>query len=165
MLMKESTDRSMDPRVSQTENHCEFYNLLCQQRDLYRELKVLTDRQHRAVLSGAVNQLIGVLSKRRNVLERLSLMNKKISPLQARWNHEAPNQRRTQANEIRQVVAEVRGLLREIIQTDEASREKLEKNRDEVSTQLVSLGQSHRSVKAYASKPSVEASWITDQAA
>lgn len=163
MLMQDPVESSANSSFSQPGERCEFYNLLCQQRDLYRELKVLTDRQHRAVLSGAVNQLLGVLSKRRSVLERLALMNKKIGPLQAKWNRDDPRVRSTQANEIRQVVGEVRGLLKDIIAIDQASRDRLQADRNNTSKQLLDLGQSNQSVKAYTATPRMNASALTDQ--
>ncbi len=53
---------------------------LTQQRDLYQQLKTLSDQQGQLIADGQAEQLLAVLSQRQGLVDQLTQLNEKIVP-------------------------------------------------------------------------------------
>ena len=59
--------------------------LLRQQRYLYHQLKILTDKQHRTTATSSPESLLEFISGRRKLVEKLRELNGKLRPIKANW--------------------------------------------------------------------------------
>jgi len=90
----------------------ELLFLLRQQRSLYHQLKMLTDRQHQLAGTSSPELLSEVTSKRRKLIDKLWELNAKLRPIKANWqklsSHIEP-ECKTQAHKIVNQVQEIIG--------------------------------------------------------
>ena len=63
----------------------ELLLLLSQQRHLYHQLKILTDRQHQSAGTNSPEMLSDIISKRRKLTEKLRKLDDKLRPIKANW--------------------------------------------------------------------------------
>lgn len=59
--------------------------LLRQQRYLYHQLKILTDRQRKLGGANSPELLLEIVSGRRKLIEKLRQLNDKLQPIKANW--------------------------------------------------------------------------------
>ncbi|MFI4862163.1 MAG: flagellar export chaperone FlgN [Phycisphaerales bacterium JB063] len=110
--------------------------LLSRQRDLYQNLKALSDDQGRLIADGETEQLLSLLARRQGVIEQLSACSLEISPHRAAIAALAGESESATARQVRTLVDDVRELLESIIQQDDAGRREMEAARDEIGSQL-----------------------------
>jgi len=123
--------------------------LLTQQRDLYRELGGLSSRQQELIDAGRTEELLGVLTQRQTLIDRLTACNKEVAPLRSRLGDIAAAAPAATRDTIRDRVDEVQGLLEEIIGRDEADRAKLEASRKRVGDEMKRVNAAPAAVNAY----------------
>lgn len=64
----------------------ELLSLLRQQRYLYHQLKILTDRQQELAGTDSPELLLEVISGRRKLTEKLLELNSKLRPIKSNWH-------------------------------------------------------------------------------
>lgn len=90
----------------------ELLFLLRQQRYLYHQLKILTDRQHQLAGTNSPELLLEVIIGRRKLVEKLRELNDKLRPIKANWQKLSPQiqpEHKLQANKIANEVQEIIG--------------------------------------------------------
>jgi hypothetical protein len=68
-----------------TNTAMELLFLLRQQRYLYHQLKILTDRQQQLAGASSPELLLEVITGRRKLIEKLRQLNDKLRPVKANW--------------------------------------------------------------------------------
>lgn len=124
-------------------------DLLSQQRDLYSQLKVLSDQQSALIAQGQTEQLLQVLTQRQGLVESLSEINERLSPYRHRWASVARTLPQVRRAKLRSLVDEVQQLLAGIVEQDEADRRQLEAAQADVGRQLRQVTHVSSAVSAY----------------
>jgi hypothetical protein len=128
----------------------ELLALLGQQRDLYRKLRELSDKQ-RAVISGdRPEQLLTILRDRQDLVASLARLNDQLAPYRRHWDAmyaELPEPERAAASGLLQ---EINGLLRVILRTDQEDGALLAARKQTVANDLAGLTGGRTANSAYA---------------
>lgn len=92
----------------------ELLFLLRQQRRLYHQFKMLTDRQRQLAGTDSPEQLLEVVFGRRKLLEKLRELDGKLRPIKANWQRlsaqigpEHKAQAYNMANQVKEIVGEI----------------------------------------------------------
>ncbi len=94
-------------------------DLLTQQRDLYRSLRQLGEKQRSMISGDRPELLLNILRDRQDLVTSLARLNHELGPYRRNWDtmySALPEQQREQASAI---LHEINGLLRVILQTDQ----------------------------------------------
>ncbi|GAB4111149.1 MAG: hypothetical protein Kow00105_19820 [Phycisphaeraceae bacterium] len=127
-----------------------MFRLLTEQRDLYRQLKALSDQQSASIREGSTEQLLSVLSQRQNVIDSLSRLNAELAPYRDRWSQISDSVGDARKTQLRDMLDEIEQLLQQVVAQDEKDREDLKLAQQQIGTQLTRVGQAGRVLKAYA---------------
>lgn len=95
-----------------TNTGTELLLLLNQQRDLYHQLKILTDKQHQLAGTNSPEMLLEVISKRQKLTKKLQELDCKLQPIKANWKKlsgQIKPEYRSQAHETASQVQEIIG--------------------------------------------------------
>lgn len=123
--------------------------LLAEQRDLYRQLKILSDQQARCIREGSTEQLLSVLSERQAVIDALSRSNARLAPYRDRWGDLTSSAAADQRRQVREALDEIERVLREVVEQDERDRVELKGVQQQIGAQLSQVNQAGRAIKAY----------------
>jgi uncharacterized coiled-coil DUF342 family protein len=92
----------------------ELLFLLRQQRYLYHQLKMLTDRQQQSAEINSPELLLGVITGRRKLIEKLQELDNKLRPIKANWEElssqigpEYKVQAEKIANQVQEIIREI----------------------------------------------------------
>jgi uncharacterized protein YukE len=131
------------------ESPATLLELLQQQRDLYHELYQLSEQQSRLIEAGQTEELLALLSKRQELVERLAELNSRLSPYRDHWRSLAEQLPPDEQQRLRRLLDEVQSLLQAIIEQDDSDREHLQSARREVSNELQQTTKAGSAVQAY----------------
>jgi hypothetical protein len=123
--------------------------LLSGQRDLYRQLKDLSAQQSASIREGSTEQLLSLLSRRQAVIDDLARSNTELAPYRDRWDRISTAADPSQKQQIRDLLAEIDRVLREVVEQDERDRSELKGVQQQIGTQLTQVGKAGRAIKAY----------------
>ncbi|MEM9414053.1 MAG: flagellar export chaperone FlgN [Planctomycetota bacterium] len=150
-MTTENATSSPLPRSGDTPSPDQLMQLLSRQRDLYQNLKALSDDQGRLIAEGETEQLLSLLARRQGLVEQLGECSLEISPHRAAIASLASESESAVARQVRTLVDDVRELLESIIQQDEAGRREMEAARDEIGSQLRETAAAPNVLGAYGS--------------
>lgn len=125
--------------------------LLLGQRDLYRQLKTLSDQQTHCIREGSTEQLLAVLSERQSVIESLSRANIELAPYRDRWDDLTPSATPEQRQQVREAVNEIERILAEVVEQDERDKTDLLSAQQQIGAQLSQANKAGRAIQAYGS--------------
>lgn len=123
--------------------------LLSGQRDLYRQLKTLSQQQAACIREGSTEQLLSLLSQRQAVIDDLSRSNAELAPYRDRWTQLAEAADPTQKQSLRELLNEIDRVLREVVEQDERDRTELKGVQQQIGTQLMRVGKAGQAIRAY----------------
>jgi hypothetical protein len=138
-------------------------SLLTAQRDHYRKLKTLSDRQQQLVADGQVESLLSVLAERQGHVDALTRLNEQLAPHRTAMTGAAEQAEPGQREQLRGLVDEVQTLLDQIIQQDDQDKEKLTADRDRVKTQVQKVNVVPAALAAYRGKATTPAARFADR--
>lgn len=124
--------------------------LLNEQRDLYRQLVRLADRQRGMITGNQPERLLGILAERQHLIDRLTAAGKQLKPYQVHWQQVRESLTEEQARGIDGLVGEVNALLAEILRKDEADTALLSARKSETGRALQMVKTGRRAGAAYA---------------
>jgi len=124
---------------------------LQQQRDLYRQLKLLSGSQAQCIREGSAEQLLGVLSERQAVIDALSTSNAELAPYREKWEALSGSVDPGMREQVREVLAQIEGMLNEIVEQDDRDRAELQGVQAQIGQQLNQVNQAGRAIRAYGS--------------
>jgi len=129
--------------------------LLGEQRDLYRELSRLSDKQRRFITGEEPGELLTVLVERQRLIDRLTGVGRELKPLLAGWQELRGRLDAGQARTIDGLVREVKVLLSEIMRKDEADSALLSARKSQTGRNIENLQAGRQAGAAYAASSSV----------
>lgn len=127
----------------------QLVGLLSRQRDLYQQLRSLSDQQGALIANHEAEQLLTLLGQRQGLVEALGELSIEISPHRAAIAALANDEGKPVAAQVRRLVDEVRDLLGSIIEQDDAGRKELQQARDDVGNQLRQTAKAPAALGAY----------------
>ncbi len=93
----------------------ELLFLLRQQRYLYHQLKILTERQCKSVGTNSPEFLLEIISGRRKLVEKLHELNNKLRPIKANWQKLSSQIEPKDRTEAREITSHVHSIVRQIM--------------------------------------------------
>lgn len=145
-----STHATEAQPVGDSGGECEqLIEMLTRQRDLYRSLDGLSDKQQQIIAEGQAEQLLGVLSERQVIVDHLTQINGELAPLRHRMSEIAEAAPAGRREALRSRVDEVQQLLASIIERDEEDRQSLEASKSQVGKQLGQVSTAPAAINAY----------------
>ncbi|MBL8963621.1 MAG: flagellar export chaperone FlgN [Phycisphaeraceae bacterium] len=123
--------------------------LLEAQRVLYVELDALSRRQADLIESEATDELLGVLGKRQEVLDRIQAVNDAIAPVRANWRGFLETIAQDQRARLGSKVDAITSLIEAITSRDNADRRMMIEGRDRLATELAGVDKARAAAGAY----------------
>lgn len=135
----------------------ELLTLLTQQRDLYRRLRELAERQRALICGERPELLLNILSERQGLVASLTRLNEQLAPYRRRWDELYAGFAEPIRLQAATLLAEINETLRVIIATDQEDTALLSARKEAVGRELGTLagGQSANAAYARQSHPSV----------
>ena len=124
--------------------------LLTRQRDLYRQLRELSEKQRHTITGDRPELLLSILRDRQQLVNELARLNTEMGPLRRNWDAAyaaLPEAERGQASELLQ---EINGLLRVILRTDQEDGALLAARKQAVAAEIAGLAGGQQVNTAYA---------------
>lgn len=135
-------------------NAAELFRMLRQQRDAYRRLRVLADRQRSLVLLDDAAALLGVLADRQRVVDALAGLNQTLAPYRQQWTQVYRGMDPAQQREAKELLQESNALLAAVMSSDAQDAETLGARRQTTAAALAETRVAGRAVAAYATSQS-----------
>ncbi len=110
--------------------------LLIEQRDLYRDLEALCQRQRSSITSDRPEALLDVLSRRQRIIQALGRLNEQFAPYRERWAEVYGQLGESARRQAAGCLAEIDALLREILRADQEDGAMLSVRRETLSREL-----------------------------
>lgn len=124
--------------------------LLLEQRDLYRQLAGLAERQRALITGGQPEQLLAGLADRQRLVDRLTVTGNELKPYQANWRQFREGLAPDEATRIDRLVGEVNVLLSRILEKDAADAALLSARKSETGQAIGQLHAGRQAGAAYA---------------
>jgi hypothetical protein len=124
--------------------------LLTQQRDFYRRLRELSQKQRSLIAGDRPELLLTILRERQELVAALARLNNDLGPFRRNWDAmyaALPEAIRMEAS---QILQEINGLLRVILQTDQEDSALLSARKQAVAGDLAALSGGRAANTAYA---------------
>lgn len=138
---------------------------LTAQRELYQQLKTLSDQQNTLIETGETEQLLSVLSQRQVLVDQLGQLNSEIAPIRQRWPVLSESLSSRQRDHVNDLLEQVESLLQSIIEQDDRDRQNLQAAKQQVVSEVKQVNHAGRAVNAYRAAPqaSPSAARFTDR--
>jgi hypothetical protein len=136
--------------------------LLTEQRDLYRQLQGLADRQRGFITGNQPERLLTILAERQQLIDRLQVVSHRLRPFRSHWRELREEMDPARGQEADGLVAEVDGLLANILKQDEADAALLSVRKSETQQRIGAVQAGRQVSRAYAasySAPSTGGDW------
>lgn len=124
--------------------------LLSQQRDLYRSLQALSERQRTLISGDRPELLLNILRDRQDLVTSLAHLNEDLGPYRRNWDATyaaLPENMRAQASEI---LHDINALLRAILRTDQEDGALLSARKESTATEMANNTGAQIANNAYA---------------
>lgn len=128
----------------------DILSALMEQVVCYRRLAQLAESQHHFVEQSQPEQLLSVLTKRQEVLERIAALEKIIAPAKKDWTGYCNGLGAEGRNTAEKLVAETRALLEEIMSADRNDTLVLQQRKIEITRQMAQAGRGQQANRRYA---------------
>lgn len=137
--------------------------LLTQQRDLYQQLKALSDQQATLIHEGQTDHLLSLLAQRQRLVDALTRLNQDLTEKRRAIPDLQEALEPLQRERIHKIMDEVDGLLHAIIEQDDRDRRELEAARGHVGAQLNQVHRGGAAAHAYRGEPAATSARFTDR--
>lgn len=123
--------------------------LLDRQRQLYRDLQVLVERQADLVTAGNPDGLLQLLGQRQSLLEEVKRTNDALLPFRQRWNAICQMLDEPQRAAATAAINEINERLQTIMQRDQKDSEMLQLRYRKTGQELQAARVGHSAIRAY----------------
>jgi hypothetical protein len=123
--------------------------LLDRQRQLYRNLQVLVERQAELVSAGNPDGLLQLLAQRQTILEDIKKTNDALLPFRQRWDAICQMLDAPQRAEATAAINEINERLQTIMQRDQKDSEMLQLRCRKIGTELQAARVGRSAIRAY----------------
>ncbi|MHC4064444.1 MAG: hypothetical protein ACYSUI_08080 [Planctomycetota bacterium] len=125
-------------------------SLLLRQRDLYRDLHRLADRQRRLIAEDDPGELLSLLGQRQKLTGELMELGRQLAPHRENWAATRESLAPGDCAQAEQMLGEIRGLLQKIIDDDEQDARLLSARKMQTAASMGAARADRRAVTAYA---------------
>jgi hypothetical protein len=123
---------------------------LIEQVACYRRLAKLAEQQHQFVQQSQTEQLLGVLTRRQEVLDRITALEKIIEPARKSWAAYCNGLGLDGRTTAEKLVVETKKLLEEIMLADRNDTIVLQQRKIEINRQMAQAGRGQQANRRYA---------------
>jgi stage III sporulation protein SpoIIIAA len=127
-----------------------FEQKLGAQAELYRTLIGLARAQADKISAEDVDALMRFLEKKKVIIDEIEQVGATAEPLRQFWESHKDEVAEPVRERLKAVVDEIRALLEELMEIEEAGRRKLGITKDEVESQMQQLSAGPRAMRSYA---------------
>lgn len=124
--------------------------LLTRQLELYGELDALCNRQRGLIEAGETDRLMGLLSERTGVVERITEAAERFAPFAELWPEIEHVLSEGELRDTQRRLDAIASLAGSVAERDEADGATMRTRRDELADRLAGLDKSRRAANAYA---------------
>ena len=153
--MTDSIKRMLAARLAAPSLGQQIAGTLAAQRDLYLQLGQLARTQSQYVATGETEELMAVLAARAQLIEQISPLDAKLTPYKGRWQEVLDGMPAEDREKVVPLLKEVQQLLADILAQDEADKESLVRQKQQVSNEIGRAVTGAAVNKAYGIKPRV----------
>ncbi|MCG8407039.1 MAG: hypothetical protein MI923_17730 [Phycisphaerales bacterium] len=137
-------------------------HLLQDQQALYRQLRLLTDRQKSLVEEGDTGTLLTLLTERQRHVDELMGLNARLAPYRENWTVFYAGLNEIRRKQVAGLLEDVNGSLNAILQSDGKDTAILTAKRESMAGQLAAFDAGSRASAAYAKAAGAARSSLTD---
>lgn len=134
-------------------NPAGLIRLLTQQRDLYVQLKSLSDQQAALIAGGETERLLGLLAQRQRMVDALTRLNRDLAGYRKQMPDLQADLPLADRERVRALMDEVDELLHAIIEQDDRDRRQLQAAQKQVGAQLSHAARGGAAMQAYRAAP------------
>lgn len=147
-----------------TKQLCEEHliQLLQDQQELYRQLRLLADRQKALVAQDESEMLLSLLTERQRLVDALGGLNARLAPYRENWTHFFAGLKEASRKQVADLLEDVNGALSAILQSDQKDTAILTAKRQSMAGQLAAFDAGSRASAAYAKATGASQSRLTD---
>lgn len=127
----------------------ELITLLEHQRTLYRQLRVLADRQKSLVVDEDIQPLLSLLQDRQKLVDGLTGLNARLAPYREGWTQTFNGLDESTRKDVMEMLEEANNTLGSILQSDTRDSATLTARRDQTADRLASMDAGARAGAAY----------------
>lgn len=125
-------------------------SLLAKQRDLYRKLKELSEKQRGLIAGDRPDMLLGILQERQAHVHELTLLNQRLSSFRRDWQATLKSLTAPTKQRVSEILATINTLLCTIIQTDKEDGALLSARKQMAAAELSGLSGGRIANESYA---------------
>ncbi|MBU0640563.1 MAG: flagellar protein FlgN [Planctomycetes bacterium] len=130
--------------------------LLTRQRDLYQQLRELSERQRSLISGNRPEMLLNILRDRQTLVNGLATLNEQLAPFRRGWDGmyaQLPEDTRDQASAL---LTQINELLRVILKTDQEDSALLAARKRAVASEMGALSSGRSANAAYADQAAAQ---------
>jgi hypothetical protein len=127
----------------------ELITLLEHQRTLYRQLRLLAERQKSLVVQENVQPLLTLLQDRQKLVDGLTGLNARLAPYREGWTQTFSTLDESTRKHVMEMLEEANSTLGAILQSDTRDSATLTARRDQTSDRMAALDSGARAGAAY----------------
>ena len=124
------------PDVAKTDSPEQLLGLLREQRDLYRSLQQLSERQRRLISGDRPELLLNILRDRQTLVTKLARVNEQLSPYRSQWEEIYGGLPAAQHEEASKLLAEINRMLELILKADQEDQALLSARKQAVASAI-----------------------------
>lgn len=124
--------------------------LLTEQRDLYRKLRDLSDRQRSLIAGDRPEQLLNILRDRQTLVTALAKVNEKLAPYRRNWGGIYETLPESDKRTASGLLEQINGMLKVILKTDQEDQTLLSARKQAVARSLNDVNGGRKANSAYA---------------
>ncbi len=128
----------------------QLIDLLTRQRDVYKGLRTLSEKQRTLISGDRPDQLLGILGDRQNLVMELAQLNERMGPYRRNWSEAYDALRDDQRTLVSQLLHEINSLLRTILHTDHEDSNLLSARKQSVVKDIAGVSGGQQANQAYA---------------
>ena len=140
----------------------QFVRLLRAQKELYLQLRRLSDAQSETVSADDSDRLLSLLGSRQKLIDQLTRINRELAPFRDRWDDICGRMPTRHQTEARHVLRDVKELLTQILARDESDQKHLSARHAALGRQLDVASAGRRAHSGYRQQQSVSALNMVD---
>jgi len=136
--------------IRSTNDSAYWLRLLGRQRDLYRALHTLAQRQRHLIAGDHPEALLDILQQRHRLVRALARLNARLTPVRDDWANATANWPEAARRLAENLLAETREIMHDVLASDEQDSQLLAARQQALSQQVRAIPDARAANRAYA---------------